>query len=282
VNAEIRSRSLILSVAIHAALFLLLLFFVMTSTIPPFPEAGGGGGVLVNIGYVDEASGQVQPMSSTVTPEPQQIKAVSQPAPEEKITTQEDEESVAMNTSDKKVKKETKKPTETVTKTEPVKTVDAGSLYKGKKNNSTSQGTSTTGTGDQGDRQGDPNSIYSGKAGSGGKDGSGNGGPGTGDSGSGGNKTGIGDFDFTLVGRKLVLKPSIDDRSQETGSVVVSISVDKSGTVTEARPGARGSTTTSSYLFAKAKEAAMKAKFNASPEAADIQKGTMTFVFLVK
>ena len=34
--------------------------------------------------------------------------------------------------------------------------------------------------------------------------------------------------------------------------------------------------------FAKAKEAALKAKFNASPESADIQKGTMTFVFLVK
>jgi TonB family protein len=280
VNAEIRSRSLILSVAIHAALFLLLLFFVMTSTIPPFPEAGGGGGVLVNIGYVDEASGEVQPMSSTVTPEPQQVKAVSQPAPEEKITTQEDEESVAMNTSDKKVKKETKKPTETVTKTEPVKTVDAGSLYKGKKNNSTSQGTSTSGTGDQGDRQGDPDSKYTGKNGTGGGPGSGTGtGGGNGDGDGPGTGSGI---SFDLSGRKLLLKPSIDDRSQETGKVVVSITVDRSGNVTEARPGARGSTTTSSYLFAKAKEAAMKAKFNASPEAADIQKGTMTFVFLVK
>lgn len=281
-NAEIRSRSLIISVAIHAALFLLLLFFVMTTPIPPFPEAGGGGGVLVNIGYVDEASGDVQPMSSAVTPEPQVIKSAVHPAPEEKVATQEDEESVAMNTSEKKKKDNVKKPTTETKKPEPVRTADASSMYKGKKNNSTSQGTAATGTGDQGEKQGDPNSMYTGKSGSGGKDGSGVGGQGTGSDGTGGDKTGTGDFNFSLEGRKLLLKPSVDDRSQETGKVVVSIAVDKKGNVTEARPGARGSTTTSTYLFAKAKEAAMKAKFDASPEAADIQKGTMTFVFLVK
>ncbi len=280
-NAEIRSRSLIISVIVHGALFLLLLFFVMTTPVPPFPEAGGGGGVLVNIGYIDEATGDVQPMSSTVTPEPRQVKVIPQPTPDEKITTQEDEESVAMNTSDKKEKKKDVKKTPTETKiVEPVKTVDAGSMYKGKKNNSTSQGTSTTGTGDQGDRQGDPNSKYTGKNGTGGGPGTGTGtGGGDGDGNGPGKGSGI---SFDLSGRKLLLKPSIDDHSQETGKVVVSITVDRTGSVTEARPGARGSTTTSAYLFEKAREAAMKAKFNASPEAADIQKGTMTFVFLVQ
>ncbi len=280
-NAEIRSRSLIISVVIHAALFLLLLFFVMTTPVPPFPEPGGGGGVLVNIGYLDAATGDVQPMSETVTPDPQQVRAIPQPAPDEKITTQEDEESVAMNSSEKKViKKDIKKPLTETKKAEPVKTVDAGSLYKGKKNNSTSQGTSTSGTGDQGDKQGDPNSKYTGKSGTGG-------GPGTGTGTGGGDGEGNGPgkgsgVSFDLSGRKLLLKPSIDDRSQETGKVVVSITVDRAGNVTEARPGARGSTTTSAYLFSKAKEAAMKARFNASPDAADIQKGTMTFVFLVQ
>ncbi|CAN5498878.1 TonB family protein [soil metagenome] len=280
-NAEIRSRSLIISVIIHGALFLLLLFFVMTTPVPPFPESGGGGGVLVNIGYIDAASGDVQPMSSTVTPDPQPVKAIPQTSPEEKVSTQEDEESVAMNKSEKKeVKKDVKKPIVETKKAEPVKTAEAGSLYKGKTNNSKSQGTSTSGTGDQGDRQGDPNSKYTGKNGTGGGPGTGTGtGGGDGDGNGPGKGSGV---SFDLNGRKLLLKPSIDDRSQETGKVVVSITVDKSGNVTEARPGARGSTTTSSYLFAKAKDAAMKAKFNASPEAADIQKGTMTFVFLVQ
>jgi len=91
-----------------------------------------------------------------------------------------------------------------------------------------------------------------------------------------------GGISFDLANRTLIRKPSIDDKSQETGRVVVSITVDKDGNVTEARPGARGSTTTSAYLFGKAKEAAMKAKFSPNPDGADIQKGTMTFVFLVQ
>ncbi|MBP9790014.1 MAG: energy transducer TonB, partial [Bacteroidia bacterium] len=74
----------------------------------------------------------------------------------------------------------------------------------------------------------------------------------------------------------------ITDHSQETGKVVVDITVDKDGTVETAIPGGRGSTTTSAYLFRLAKEAAMKAKFNPSPEGADIQKGTISFVFLVQ
>ena len=272
---------MIISVVIHAALFLLLLFFVMTTTIPPFPEPGGGGGVLVNIGYLDAATGDVQPMSSVVSPDPQQVKSAPQPAPEEKISTQDDESSVSMRTSEKKeVKKETRKITNDTRVAEPVKTADAASMYKGKKNNSTSQGTSASGTGDQGDRQGDPNSSYTGKNGTGGGPGTGTGtGGGDGDGNGPGKGSGI---SFDLSGRRLLLKPSIDDRSQETGKVVVSITVDRSGNVTEASPGARGSTTTSAYLFAKAREAAMKAKFNASPDAADIQKGTMTFVFLVQ
>jgi TonB family protein len=80
----------------------------------------------------------------------------------------------------------------------------------------------------------------------------------------------------------MLKNPQINDRSQETGKVVVDITVDKDGNVASAIPGGRGSTTTSAYLFKLAKEAAFKAKFNASPEDADIQKGTITFVFVVQ
>ena len=83
-----------------------------------------------------------------------------------------------------------------------------------------------------------------------------------------------------LSGRRMVRTPQINDRSQETGKVVVDITVDKDGNVVAAIPGGRGSTTTSAYLMQLAKDAAMKAKFNPSPEGADIQKGTISFVFL--
>jgi outer membrane biosynthesis protein TonB len=276
-----RRKAMVISIVIHAALLLGLILFVLKTTIPPFPEPGGGGGVLVNIGYVDLASGEVQPMSENVTKEPQPEKVQPQArTQEEKIVTQETEEAVAVHEAKKDTKKDTKKTTTAVTK--PVKETpkvpdrkaDPLAMYQGKNTNSKSQGTASSGTGDQGEKNGDPFSKYTGKNGNGNGPGSGPGeGPGTGPGNGGG-------ISFDLSGRSLLRKPSIDDKSQLTGRVVVNITVDKSGAVISAIPGGRGSTTTNEYLFGKAKEAAMRAKF--SPSEADIQKGTMTFVFLVQ
>lgn len=276
-NANIRSRSAILSVAVHAGLFLILLFTMLKTEVPPFPETGGSGGVIVNIGMVDEASGDIQPMADVVSKEPVVEKVQPNTAPEENIATQDLEE-VNIPPAKKVDTKKDVKPTKTEVKTttkpaEPVKTVNTSALYQGKTTASKSQGTGS-GTGDQGDKNGDPNSKYTGKNGNGTGDG---GGEGTGQ----GNGTGKG-ISFSLSGRKLIRTPQITDHSQETGKVVVDITVDKDGTVETAIPGGRGSTTTSAYLFRLAKEAAMKAKFNPSPEGADIQKGTISFVFLVQ
>jgi outer membrane biosynthesis protein TonB len=283
IDAGDRRRALVISLIIHGALLLALILFVMKTTIPPFPEPGGGGGVLVNIGYVDLASGAIQPMSETVTQNPQPEKAESQArTQEEKIVTQDMEEAVAINEAKKDAKKTEKK---TTAVTQPVKETpkvperkaDPGSLYAGK-NKSKSEGTASSGAGDQGERTGDPFSKYTGKGGTGGGPGSG-----TGTGGGDGSGTGLGTgpgFSFDLSGRSLLRKPTIDDKSQLTGRVVVNITVNKDGNVISAIPGGRGSTTTSEYLFGKAKEAAMRAKF--SPSEADIQKGTMTFVFVVQ
>lgn len=279
-DATIRSRSLILTVLIHGLIFLALLFILMHTSIPPFPDAGGSGGVLVNIGYIDEATGAVQPMSPNITHEPVPVKVQPQPkVKEEKILTSDDVESPVVKEVKKDAKKDIKKNTSSpavkTEKVDPVKRADPKAIYQGPKTTSTNQGTSTKGSGDQGDKNGDPLSKYTGKNGTGT-------GPGEGDGTGPGKGPGNGGISFDLSGRRLIRKPSIDDKSQETGRVVVSITVDKEGNVTEARAGARGSTTTSSYLFGKAKEAAMKAKFSPNPDGADIQKGTMTFVFLVQ
>src|SRR6185369_4468543 len=256
---------------------------MLKSSIPPFPDAAGGsGGVLVNIGYLEAATGEIQPMSENITENPTPEKVKPQPkSEEEKILTSDDAESPVVKTSEKKelnkiIKKDIKTPVKIEKKINvPVRTVDPRALYQGKNTNSPSQGTAKTGTGDQGDKNGDPLSKYTGKNGNGT-------GPGEGDGTGSGKGPGNGGISFDLTGRRLVRKPSIDDKSQETGRVVVSITVDKEGNVTEARPGARGSTTTSAYLFGKAKEAAMKARFSPNPDGADIKKGTMTFVFLVQ
>ena len=201
--------------------------------------------------------------------------------PEENVATQDNEDaSIVKEKKDikkndiKPVKTEVK-PTKVTTKNvEPVKVVDPRGLYKGKTTPSKSQGTGS-GTGDQGDPKGDPNSKYYGKNGNGN-------GPGIGEGQGPGSGPGKGGITFSLDGRHMLRSPKINDKSQETGKVVVDITVDKDGNVSAATAGGRGSTTTSDYLFRLAKEAAMKAKFNADPNSAEIQKGTITFVFVVQ
>lgn len=285
-DAQVRTKSFVLTVAFHAALLLLLYFLYLHTQIPPF---GGGGGSASNIGLVEISSGNVQPLSENPTPEPEVAKAIPPPvAKEEKILTTEDEE--APKIEEKKenkikkippvvkpvvVKKEEKKP-----EIPPKPKVNENALYKGKSNKSTSQGTGTVANGDQGTRNGDPNSLYKGNGGNGTGGGTGDG-NGTGNGPGNGPGSGPG-ISFNLAGRKWFAAPKIDDTSQEQGKVVVAVKVDKGGNVVYAEPGARGSTTTSSTLYRKAKEAAMRAKFNASPDGIEEQKGTITFVFILQ
>ncbi|MBS1765109.1 MAG: hypothetical protein JSS90_09105 [Bacteroidetes bacterium] len=282
----IRRNSLIISILFHGIIIFLLWYFAMHTKIPPF--GGGGGAESANIGFVEISSGDVQPLSENVSENPQ-VQPQPQPAAEVKeqnFATQETEESTALENKEKKeVKKEVKSvntPVKTeVKKVEPVvPKVNAAALYPGKKNNSTSQGTGNVAAGDQGVRDGDPASLYQGK-------GQGQGGNGSGGGQGDGSGPGIGSgsgpgFSFDLAGRAVRTRPSIYDNSQETGKVVVDIKVDKFGNVIDAVPGARGSTTTSSNLYRKAKDAAMKAKFSQSPAGVEEQRGTITFVFVVQ
>ncbi|MCK6650455.1 MAG: energy transducer TonB, partial [Bacteroidia bacterium] len=128
-------------------------------------------------------------------------------------------------------------------------------------------------------------------------DGKGEGDGNTGGSGTGSQK-GVGDGDGTghgnntpgynggggydLKGRMLVKKPEKMTDSEEEGIVVVEIIVNEAGKVIKATPGMRGSTTTSSNLYAKARQAAMSVKFNASPEGITEQRGTYTFKFTLE
>jgi protein TonB len=80
----------------------------------------------------------------------------------------------------------------------------------------------------------------------------------------------------------LLQKPDRMTDSQEEGNVVVEIIVDETGKVIKATPGQRNSTTTSSNLYAKARQAALTVKFNPSPEGIKEQRGTYTFVFLLE
>jgi len=87
---------------------------------------------------------------------------------------------------------------------------------------------------------------------------------------------------YNLQGRGFRLLPTPRYEYQGEGLVVVEVSVDRSGKVTEAIPGGKGSTTLDEYLLTIAKEAAMKATFEPKPTAPLIQKGTITYNFILK
>ena len=143
--------------------------------------------------------------------------------------------------------------------------------------NSQNRGTSSTGEGVAGGpgNQGDPNGSINSKvrgAGSGlGTQGNGTGGAG-----------GKGAISYSLEGRGYRDLPLPKYDLQEGGKVVVEVSVDRSGKVVQATPGAKGSTTLDASLLKVAKEAALRASFEVKNDAPAIQKGTITYNFILK
>lgn len=69
---------------------------------------------------------------------------------------------------------------------------------------------------------------------------------------------------------------------QKEGRVVVEITVDQYGKVTQAQAGADGTTVTDQTLWAAARAAAMQSHFNKSGDAPVLQKGTITYEFKLK
>jgi outer membrane biosynthesis protein TonB len=94
--------------------------------------------------------------------------------------------------------------------------------------------------------------------------------------------TGNSGISYDLQGRGFQLLPSPKYDYQGEGKVVVEVSVDRSGKVTQANPGGKGSTTLDEYLLAVAKETALKAVFEPKPNAPLVQKGTITYSFILK
>jgi TonB family protein len=97
-----------------------------------------------------------------------------------------------------------------------------------------------------------------------------------------GGGTGNSGISYSLDGRDFKTLPNPKYDYQGEGKVVVDISVDPSGKVIEAVPGAKGSTTLDDYLLRTAKEAALKATFTPKQDAPVKQKGTITYNFVLK
>ena len=86
-----------------------------------------------------------------------------------------------------------------------------------------------------------------------------------------------------LKGRNVIGSlPRPSYSSQTEGIVVVQIKVDQYGNVTEAIPGAEGTTVTDKTLWNAARNAAMKAHFNMDANAPALQTGNISYIFKLK
>lgn len=96
--------------------------------------------------------------------------------------------------------------------------------------------------------------------------------------GSGGEGGGSG-ISFSLAGRGSKSLPGPTATSPENGNIVVEIRVDQEGNVVSAKAGVRGTTLWDTNLFRRCEQAAKKSKFTAKPDAPELQKGTITYIF---
>lgn len=84
---------------------------------------------------------------------------------------------------------------------------------------------------------------------------------------------------YQIKDRTLERNPKVSIGTQDKGTVVVKITVDRYGNIRTAEAGAPGSTTSSSYLYAKAVTAAKSAKFNEHLKGPLITEGTITIIY---
>jgi len=234
------------TIVFHIVVLIILFVVYLRPPDPPRPVIG----LEVNLGYSDQGMGEVQPDKPSQTSAKQ-----SKPQPkniEEKVATQNIEETINLkNTDSKKVTP----PTETVPE-EPK--IDQKYLFN-KQSNATSGGSEgvTNKPGDQGQENGNKTSTnYVGDGGD-------------------------GDIAWNLAGRKSHKLPKPVYNSDEQGTVVVKIWVNKSGKVVNARVKVSGTTTSNTKLQNLAISAALKATFNANPDGPEVQTGTITYQFVL-
>jgi hypothetical protein len=91
----------------------------------------------------------------------------------------------------------------------------------------------------------------------------------------------VGNYDvrYSMKGRTITNKPRVDIMTEEHGTVVVDVTIDKYGHVISAVPGAKGTTTDSKYLMTKAKQCAETALYDTKPTYPLKTQGTFTITF---
>lgn len=261
----------IITLIIFTLFLIFLILFQIITPNPPFPESGDGGGQELSFGMVNVGNDEIDYGSMGKVTDVLALKVETK----EYFLTDENGEDVRINKSVKENKSNTMLIKPKLTKEVDNEKTDAEKLAeKFKKNTGKNAGGigNNDESGDNGSPTGDP--FKNGNGGTGNASGIENG-DGQGSlSGLGKGKS----FSINLKGRAVVKPPKLPSDTKEEGKVVVEITVDNEGNVIEANPNGRGTTTSSSLLKAKAKQAAFATKFNVEGKFEE-QRGTITIIF---
>ncbi|MCK5638654.1 MAG: energy transducer TonB [Flavobacteriaceae bacterium] len=299
-NTKHERKSATLTILLGVIIMFLIFTFGLTYFDPPKEF-----GIAVNFGTTDFGSGNIQPKEALkpiqqeiqkqeevveeeiIEEDPVEEQTESDPSSNEaaeNVLTQNNEEAIAIKKQEEakrkneadRIAKEKRKEEERKAEIERKKVAEQKRIAKensekaAKRKNldalmggfSDSSGKATGGegddnkAGDKGKITGDPNA--SGYYGNGG-------------GGSGGN--------YRLGNRKALTKPKPTYDCNEEGRVFVGISVDNSGKVISAQAGVKGTTNSASCLLTRAKEAALRTKFNVDNNAPSKQIGIIIYNF---
>lgn len=249
------------TIVFHAILLFALLYFGLRTPLP-LPEEEG---VIVALGIVDVGTGQIAPNRGAPVAVPPA--APSATRGQDEVVTQDTEESIAIPPPTRRPRPQPQEqprqqpttqpaPAPQPTPEPPRQQVDQRALFPGADQRGTT--TPTQGTGTQPGVQGRPTGTPEG-------------------AGTGAGQSGV---SFDLAGRSPSSLPLPIYDVPAQGRVVVTITVDRQGRVVRAVAGARGTTTTDATLHRLAETAALRARFNANPEATEEQVGTITYLFI--
>jgi len=243
------------TVAYHVGFVLLLLFLLR--------ECGSSGDGTTYVGLNVAALGD--PENGYGDPQPEISSATSTPIPQEEVQ-QEDpletqEESVV--TAPKETNKPKKDPVKPVDKPKETPKEEKPKEVSNPLNdalNKLGEKGGSSGTTQPGGNEGSASGVITGKGVLGGGGGSG--------------------YEYSFA-RSMNVKPSLDEKPKDEGTVVVDIWVDKNGNVVKAQanPSHPKTNTSNSDLYKLAEKAAKNAKFGSDPNVTGSQKGTITITF---
>lgn len=283
-----KKKGIIGTSIIHIVAFVLMLILGFTAPEPPELEEG----IIVNFGTDETGFGSIEPsppmnqieasppppaetVPSAVDEEPlltqnfeeaPEVKKVDPEAERKRLEKLETERKLRKQAEAERIKREAEEKERKRIEAEQKRQADIMNRTRDALASARNTGTSSTSEGDAG--------------------GKGNQGVETGsvDSNVRGDGSGLGNkgVSYDLKGRGFKSLPVPNYKHQEEGRVVVEISVDREGKVIQAVPGFKGSTTLDEHLLRIAKEAALRASFDPKPDAPAIQKGTITYNFILR